>query len=95
MHATPLGADELRDLGWCRIISPARTAWDLCAWHDALTAVLIVEALIGRIPEQGGRPVPLECYLALLESSSRGASDSPKDPVRPLPIWSLPVGRIP
>ena len=47
VHRTQVDPADVETLPWCRHTGPARTAWDVGAWHAALTAVPIIDSLLG------------------------------------------------
>jgi Protein of unknown function (DUF559) len=47
-HATRLLASEITEHGGLRLTTPARTAWDVACWLDIVTAVGIVDGLLGQ-----------------------------------------------
>ncbi|HEU4423798.1 MAG TPA: DUF559 domain-containing protein [Pilimelia sp.] len=48
VHAARLEPADVTDLGGLRITAPTRTAWDVAAWSDVVSAVTIIDGLLGR-----------------------------------------------
>ena len=46
VHRTTLSTQDVEHVEWCARTAPARTAWDVAAWHDLLIAVPIIDVLL-------------------------------------------------
>jgi hypothetical protein len=46
VHRTQVEAKHIEELPWCRRTNPGRTAWDVAAWHDVVTSVSTLDAML-------------------------------------------------
>ena len=68
VHSAVLDGGDIEDSGWCARTTPGRTAWDIAAWHDVLTAVPLIDVLLR---EDLVDPSELD-KLAILKAGHRG-----------------------
>lgn len=64
VHRTDLYPEHVESRPWCRLTGPARTAWDVAAWHDLVTSVPIIDAMLR---EGTVTATELEMMLATLQ----------------------------
>jgi hypothetical protein len=63
VHRTDLASPDVVEVPWCRYTAPVRTAWDLAAWHDAVTSVTILDTMLrqGTVSPAALRRMVVEC----------------------------------